>query len=214
MYRDLYEYLILNKQISIPGVGTFLLERKPAETDITHRQIKPSAYTIALHPDSGAPGKKFYNWLSGKLNLHYHEAIVRFNNFSYDLKDLVLSGNKIEWDNVGVLSKGIAGDIKFESSLQEYYFDQPVSAARIIREKAIHKVRVGDEEKTSTEMSERLHPEEKSKTYWWAPALIVAIVLVIIIGIYFSQQGLNVSATGDQKEISPQKASSTYTIPK
>ena len=163
MYHDLYEYLVLHKQLSVPGIGTFLVERKPAGTDFVHRQINPPAYTISLHNESETPAKKFFYWLADKLHVHYHEAIVRFNGFAYDLKNEVLSGKKIIWDNVGELSKGLAGDIRFEPALKESHFDPPVSAAKIIREKAVHNVMVGEEEKTSAEMTEWLHPEEKAE---------------------------------------------------
>jgi hypothetical protein len=211
MYGDLYEYLILSKQLSVPGIGTFLIERKPAGTDLTHRQINPPAYTINLHHNSGTPAKKFFYWLADRLHINYHEAIVRFNGFAYDLKNQVMSGDKITWDKVGMLSKGMTGDVRFEPVLKEYRFDPPVSAAKIIREKAVHNVRVGELEKTSAEMTEWLHPEEENKSYWWAPALIVAIVLVIIAGIYFSQMGVSLSSAANQQKLSPQKGSATYT---
>ena len=118
MYSDLYEYLILNNRLSVPGIGTILLERKPAATDFTHRQINPPAYTISLHQTNETPAKKFFYWLADKLNIHYHEAIVRFNGFAYDLKNQVSAGNKIYWDNVGTLSKGISGEIRFESCIK------------------------------------------------------------------------------------------------
>ncbi len=214
MYQDLYEYLVLHRQLSIPGIGTFMLERKPAGTDITHRQISPPTYTINLYQNSETPARKLFHWLSDRLHIHYHEAIVRFNNFSFDLKQQVLSGNKIEWSHVGTFTKGITGDIKFETGLQDHRFDPPVSAARMIREKAVHTVRVGEQEKTSVEMSEWLHPDEEKRTYWWAPALIVAIILLIIVGIYVSQNGFSPSSAANQQSLTPQKTDSVYTIMK
>ncbi len=194
---------------NVPGIGTFLLERKPAGTDVVHRQISPPVYTITLKQDSGAPVKKFFYWLADRLHIHFHDAIVRFNDFTYELKNQVLSGQKITWDNVGVLSKAISGEIRFDSFLKEFNFDPPVSAARIIREKAVHSVRVGEQEKTSVEMSEWLNPEEERKNYWWGPSLIVAILLIIVMGVYLSQKGGNQSGANQQK-LSPLKASDTY----
>jgi hypothetical protein len=212
MFGDLYEYLILYKRLNVPGIGTFLLERKPAVTDLTHRQINPPAYTISFQSNNEIPAKKFFYWLADRLQIHYHEAIVRFNSFVYDLKDQVASGNIIVWYNVGTITRGMSGDLRFEPAISEDYLDQPVSAARIIREKAVHNIRVGEEEKTSVEMIERLHPGEKQLTYWWAPALIVVIILLILLGLYFSQQGSNASPVGNQQKLSPQKASSTYKV--
>jgi hypothetical protein len=206
MYGDLYEYLVLHKKLSVPGIGTFLLERKPSVTEFTHKQINPSAYTITMQQSSAAPAKKLFNWLSGKLNISYHDAIVKFNGFAFDLKNHLLSGNKIIWNEVGTLSKGMAGEIKFEPVLKEHRFDRPVSAVRVIREKAVHTVRVGEQEKTSEEMAEWLNPAEEERSYWWAPALILAILLITIMGIWFSQQG----TLANQQKILLQKSVETY----
>ncbi|HLG41203.1 MAG TPA: hypothetical protein VI461_16095, partial [Chitinophagaceae bacterium] len=64
MYNELYEYLVLNRQLSVPGIGTFFLERKPAETDLSYRQINASAYTIVLKHSNATPAKKFFYWLA------------------------------------------------------------------------------------------------------------------------------------------------------
>ncbi len=210
MYQELYAYLILHRQLNVPGIGTFLVERKPAETEFTHKQINPSAYSIVLQQGNAAPSKRFFNWLSDQLTLSYHEAIVQFNGFAIDLKNHVLSGNKVMWNDVGTLSKGKPGEIKFEPVLKQSIFDKPVSAVRVIRENAVHHIRVGEEEKTSAEMNEWLHPSEKEKSYWWAPALIAAIVLFIIAGIYFSQMGWSISSAANQQKLSPQQGTVNY----
>ena len=77
MYQDLYEYLILYKQLNVPGIGTFTVEREPSETEFTHKQINSSAYTITLQQDNAAPAKKLFNWLADKFNISYHEAIIK-----------------------------------------------------------------------------------------------------------------------------------------
>jgi hypothetical protein len=210
MYQDLYEYLILYKQLNVPGIGTFLIERKPSETEFTHKQINSSAYTITLQQNNAAPAKKLFNWLADKFNISYHEAIIKLNGFAYDLKNQLLAGNKVLWSEVGTLSKGLGGDIQFDPALREHRYDRPVSAVRVIREKAVHTVRVGEQEKTSEEMTEWLNPTEEKTPYWWAPSLVAAILLVIIMGIYFSQKGMNSSAAANQQKLSPAKAASSY----
>ena len=212
MYQDLYEYFILNKQLNIPGIGVLFLERRPSGTDITRRMINAPAYTISFHHSNETPPKKFFFWLADKWGIVYHEAIMRFNSFTFDLKNHILSGNKVRWKEVGTFSKSMTGEIRFESAMKDQSFDPPVSAVRIIREKAVHNVRVGEQEKTSAEMSEWLHSAEEKGPYWWAPALIVAILLVIFTGIYFSQNGLSTSSVANQQKVSHQAGSVAYTI--
>jgi hypothetical protein len=213
MYHDLYEYLVLNRQLSMPGIGTFLLERKPAETDITHRQIKPAMYSISFDNSAvAAPSKRFFYWLSEKKGLQYHEAIVKFNGFTFDLKNQVLAGHKVIWEQVGTFSKGMKGDIRFESILKEQQYDPPVSAVKLIREKAEHNVRVGEDEKTSSQMVELLKKDEEKKSYWWVPALVVALLLLIIAGFYFSKHGWKTSSAANQEKVTPQKSPGTRKV--
>ncbi len=63
MYAELYQYLIQHKKLPVPGIGTFLLERKPAELIFpTNRLIR----LLILHCNlrSHIPGKNFFNWLA------------------------------------------------------------------------------------------------------------------------------------------------------
>jgi hypothetical protein len=212
MYQDLYEYFILNKQLNIPGIGVIVLERKPSGTDITRRLINAPAYTISYYPGNETPPKKFFFWLADKWGIAYHEAIVRFNNFTFDLKNHILSGKKLTWNEVGTFSKTMTGEVRFEPAMKQHYFDPPVSAVRIIREKAVHNVRVGEQEKTSAEMSAWLHSAGEKEYHWWAPVLIVAILLIIFTGIYFSQKGWSTSSAANQQKLSPQTGSAAYTI--
>jgi hypothetical protein len=107
----------------------------------------------------------------------------------------------------------MSGDIKFEPVLVNKSFDRPVAAVRVIREKAVHTVKVGEDERTSVEMTEMLNPPERGRTQWWMPALIAAILLTLILLIYFLQRGWNISSAANQENITPAKASPTYTVP-
>ena len=212
MYRDLYEYLVLYRQLSLPGIGTLSVERTPAVTEFTHKQIAPASYTITWQENNAIPSKKLFNWLADRFNIPYHEAVVRFNGFAFDLKSTVMSGNKVEWTDVGSFSKSLAGQLKFEPAIKEHRFDRPVSAVRVIREKAVHTVRVGEEEKTSEEMAGWLNPPEKKKNYCLAAPLTLGVLALIATAVFFSQKGCNLSATASQQRLTPQKAGDTYTV--
>lgn len=210
MYDDLYQYLILYGQLSLPGIGTFNVEKKPASADFSQKLVYASSWSINFHQENETPVKRFFYWLADKLNIPYHEAVLRFNGFVFDLKNQVASGNKIDWSEVGTLSKGMGGELKFEPALKDHQFDRPVNAARLIREKAEHTVRVGEQEKTSTQMTEWLSQPDEKSSYWRLPALIAAILLLVFISIYFLQQGFAVASAANQQKLSPQQEAATY----
>lgn len=213
MYGELYQYLILHKQLNIPGIGTFLLERKPADIDFVNKIVNPPAFTVALHHGNTTPSRKVFCWLADSLNISERDALIRFNDFALDLKNRILTGDKLQWNGVGMLSKGMAGEIRFEASLKDMKAGTPVPAIKVIREHAEHTVRVGEEEKTSSQMIEMLAPAGKEKkTYWWGIALIAGLLAFIFIALYFSSKGLNISSTGNQQKLEPQKGTATHKL--
>jgi hypothetical protein len=210
MYGELYQYLILHKQLNIPGVGTFQLERKPADIDFANRVVNPPAYSIALHHGNTSPSKNVFSWLSSELNISENDASARFNDFALDIKDKVFAGEKLHWNGVGVLSKGMAGEIRFEASLKDLKAGTPVPAIKVVRENAAHSILVGEKEKMSTDMPEILVPSTKTKVHWWGLAVIAILLAAIFLAIYFSSNGLSTSSAGNQQSLEPQKQSPTH----
>jgi hypothetical protein len=212
MYAELYQYLVLHKQLNIPGIGTFQVERKPADIDFIGKVVNPPAYTVALHHGNTTASKKVFGWLSDVFNISERDALSRFNDFAFELRDKVMAGDKLQWDGVGVLSKGMAGEIRFDASLRGMTIGEPVPANKVIRENAQHTVRVGEDQKTSAEMMERLVPTEEKRSYWWAAALIIGLLALVFLAWYFSARRSDASAAGNQQKLEPQKEAATYKL--
>lgn len=206
MYRELYQYLILHKQLNLPGIGTFFVEKRPADFDIADKIVRSPAFTITLLAGNNIPSKNFFSWLGSKLAVTEREAVIKFNDFLFDLKKQLSSGSKLEWSGMGTLSKGLAGDIHFETYVKDHSPGTNVPAVKVLRENAEHTIRVGEQEKSSAEMIEMLHHTETAKKSWWWPAALVIVILsIIFIGYYFSTHGLNTSAAGNQQKLVPQE---------
>jgi len=214
MYGELHQYLVLHKQLNVPGIGTFIVERTPAGVDIASKIVNPPSYSIALHHSNATPSQKIFSWLSDILNIPERDASSRFNDFAFEIRNKIMAGEKLEWDGVGTLSKGMAGEIRFEAALKGLTFGPPVPANKVIRENAELTVRVGEEEKTSTEMLERLNGTEEKKSYWWAAALIIGLLAFVFIAWYFSSNGFNTSSTGNLQKMEPKNETPAYqTVP-
>ena len=214
MYDKLYQYLIQHKELPVPGIGTFLLERKPAEIDFPNKKINPPSYAVAMQPGGHLPGKNFFSWLAQSLGITDREAIFRFNDFAFDMKKQISDGSVINWNGVGTLNKGLAGDVKFRPSTTALIFEKSITAEKVIRERAEHTVRVGEDERTSVEMTEMLNQKEEKKSYWWAYALAVALLATMFIGWYFSEHGVDVAATANGQQLIPMETGATYqTLP-
>ena len=210
MYRELYQYLIKYKELSMPGIGLFLVERKPAEFDFRNKKMNPPVYSVILQSPGNLTSKKLFNWLAEALNISNRDAVICFNDFAFDIKKQINNGDVINWNGIGSLSKGLAGEINFVASAKDLVVEKAVTAEKIIRENASHMVRVGEEEKTSAQMMEMLGQPVTKKSHWWVYALVLALLATLFVGWHFSKHGLTVSSTANGKTISHKETTATY----
>lgn len=210
MYEELYQYLLLYKQLPVPGIGTFSLERKPAESDFFNKRINAPVYKLSLQQSIAIPTTKLINWLANTFHISNQDADSRFNDFVNEMKNQVNNGGVINWNGVGVLSKGLGGEIKFKPTEEGLITEQPVTAAKVIRQHAEHMVRVGEDNKTSAEMVEMLNQPEEKKSYWWAYAVAIGLLGIIFLGWYFSEHGVDVSSTANNATFTPMEVGNTY----
>ena len=208
MYKELFQFLLLHKELPVPGIGTFLLERSSASVDFPNKQITAPSYQITLKPGAEPPGKSFFNKLSGLLHQSSRDTVLQFNDFVFELKKQVMDNAIVDWKGIGILQKALAGDIRLVST--DDFLAQPVPAEKVIREKADHMVRVGEDEMTSAEMTEILSQPEEKKSYWWVYAMVIGILSVIFIGWHLSENGVDLNATGNSKKLSPIEAGISY----
>lgn len=210
MHKELFQFLLLHKELPVPGIGTFLLEKISASVDFPNKQIIAPAFRVSLSPDVEVPEKGFFHKLSGLLHQSTKDTVMQFNDFVFNLKKQVMNGAVIDWKGIGILQKGLSGDIRLIPASDWSLQSPPVAAEKVIREKAAHMVRVGEDEKTSTEMTEMLNQPEIKKSYWWVYAMVVGILSVIFIGWHLSEKGLDLNATGNGSKLIPEEVSETF----
>ena len=209
MYAELYRYFIQHKKLYLPGIGNFILERKPAEADFVNRCINPPSYSISLQQESVKPSSKFFAWLASVFNISEKEAIIRFNDFVFDLRKEINSGSKVEWNGIGIISKGLGDTIRF-SAEELNSTAKVVHAEKVIREKAEHAILVGERERTSVEMTELLNIPAGRKSIWWVIPLFLVLLAFMFIGWYLSKNGLSTASVSNTKKNIPAVSSETY----
>jgi hypothetical protein len=209
MYEVLYQYFIQHKKLAIPGLGTFLMERKPAVIDFVNKQISAPYYPVTFQAPVVSPGINFFEWLGDALHISHQDAMIRFNDFVFDIKKQINDGSTIEWNAMGSISKDHAGEVKFASAAA-IALEKPVAIEKVLREKSEHMVRVGEDQKTSAEMTEMLNQPVVKKSRWWITALVVGLLALAFIGWNFYENGVDVSSTSNNEKLVPLEASATY----
>lgn len=213
MFAELCRYGITYKNLPVPGIGTFAWETIPATTDFPNKLVYPPSYRVRFVTSSHVPSAAFFRWLSQALGVSDREAVFRFNDFAFDLNKKVHEGAVIHWQGVGTLQKGLGTEIRFSPELPELLLQEPVPALKIIRENAEHLVRVGEEHKTSGEMTALLSetvPDKRS--FQQVIALALLLLAVLFTGWHLSEHGLDTGAAANNKQMVPGKAPVTYRL--
>jgi hypothetical protein len=201
VYATLYQFLILNKQLSLPGIGTIYLQKTSSELDFGNKIFTSPTYNFKIEHGREMLSKKLFNWISKELYISELDAIRMLNDFSFDLKKKISSESKVNWPKVGMLLKDNKGEIILDSPSFNLDCEKPVFAEKVIREKAEHTMLVGEMEKSVSEMEELLGEETIKKDYFWIIAVILCIASILFTGLYLSEKGLNPSAIGNQSVI-------------
>ena len=201
MRDSLYEFLILNKKLSLPGIGTIGLYKNPAQLDFTNRQVVAPYYSFKIDSANDKPSKKLFDWLCSSSGIAEWDAIKAVNDFSSELKKKLSEEGEVNWKNVGVFRRDNNGDIKLDPAMISLQSDQPAVAEKVIRVKAEHTVLVGEQERTAIEMEEYLAQSPPKRNYTWIIALVLTILAIMFIGWYFSEKGFSPVSSGNQSVI-------------
>jgi hypothetical protein len=187
MIPALNSYLHQHKSLSIPGIGTIYIERTPARSDFTNKQILPPGYHYRFDRFNDTPDKQFFSFIARKTNVADYEAMQWYTDWAYEISAKLKADSIVFWEGVGALKRNDTGEVFFETIAPIDAFLQPVPAMRIIRINTSHTMLVGDKELTNLQMSGYLNDNDKHpvhKTNWAAYALIVGLLLIIVFFLY------------------------------
>lgn len=201
MQDNLYEFLIINKKLSLPGIGTIGLFQNPALHDFAERKFIPPFYFFEIESGNDKPPKKLFDWLCASTGTSEWDAIKSVNDFSFELKKTLSDEGEVKWDKVGVFRRDQNGDIKLVSRTISWQSELPVTAEKVIRPKAEHIVLVGETERSSVQMEEYFAQPSPKRNYAWIIAIILTVLAIMFIGWYFSEKGFSPSSAGNQTGI-------------
>lgn len=201
MRDSLYEFLILNKRLSLPGIGTIVLFQNTALHDYADRLFIPPSYIFRIDSKADQPSKKLFDWLSAAKGISEWDAIRSVNDFSFELKKKLTEEGEVSWDKIGVFSRNDHGEIALDSPVISLPGEKAVVAEKVIRLKAEHSVLVGEQERSSIQMEEYFTQTPPKKNYAWVVAIILTVLSIMFIGWYFSEKGFSPSSAGNQSAL-------------
>jgi nucleoid DNA-binding protein len=110
----LRRYFIQQRSVNLPGIGSFVLNRIPAQINHASGNIEAPSFTIQYDSLNDIPTKEVFAYISRKRNISEWEAIGVVNNFALALNDQLKKGKKVEWEGMGSLENSSYGQLIFE----------------------------------------------------------------------------------------------------
>lgn len=194
-----HQYLIQNKSLSLPGLGTLQLQRVPAISNFSDHVILPPTYKVVFDDMQDAPGKSLFQYIASAMKIEEWEAIKKINDFSFELKNQLKEKQSFDWNNIGKLSYDESGNIILDSPTITYDFMQPVPAIRVIRPDSSHLILRGDTEVSGSFLPANL-PEEIASARknifrkWWFWAAVLAFISIVVLAVHFYNNGLSLNS--------------------
>jgi hypothetical protein len=183
----LYRYFSLNGKVSIPGLGALSMVRVPAVIDFTTKQMFPPFQVLKFktnHTDSTPEQSSYIARLSGMDN----ELVdIELKILGDSLRARLMVERKLEWMDVGSFSVSDDGEIGFVPKTVTTDFFLPVQFTHVLRPNAAHTIKVGEEEKTNTDMEVFFEDQRANagKNKWQKAALVLVLIAVLLLGIRF-----------------------------
>lgn len=171
MLNILLEFFAINKKIAIPGIGTLSVQTLPAEDNFGKRIITASKENIVFTKEIGT---QLLNDFEFYVQNHFQKTGQDVQQYFHQLTNTLQNENRLNLDGLGIFEKKDK-IISFHAIYTSENFFPPVSAEKVIRHDAEHTIRVGEDEKTNTQMREALSKQD-SKKYWWIYVLIVLLI--------------------------------------
>ncbi len=183
MLNSLYKFLVLNDHVSIPGVGTFGVQRTAASFD--GNAFQPPVQTISFEAGTALADKKFYDFLAVDHDFSGLDAVRKFQDFAYQLKKDIQSNNAVELSGLGILKKNNLGAIVFESSAINQYFPK-LTPAEVEQPKNISTENVIPSSETVSYPEEETHEEDVVvKDRWWIWATVLGLLALAAISYFY-----------------------------
>jgi hypothetical protein len=183
MNQYLHKYLSLNKKLSIPDIGNFVIESSGARLDSINGLLYAPTQVIQFTQDHATADKYFFDFLANELGVEDVVAIGIFHDYVYKIKSIINTPQGFLMKGIGTLKKEDNGHIIFtpeKSQLElmprvqlDSIYPMPHKDGQIDNDK--HKDLTSQKEE---DISALLGQESEAATAdnWWIYAIILFLI--------------------------------------
>ena len=183
----LYRYFSLNGRVAIPGLGALSMVRVPAVIDFTAKQLFPPFQVLKFKTNSSDSTAEQSSYIARLSGMNKELVDNELKILGESLRTRLMAERKLEWMDVGSFSLSDEGEIGFIPKTVTTDFFLPVHFTHVLRPDAEHTIKVGEEEKTNTDMEVFFEDQRANagKSKWQKAALILVLIALMLLGIRF-----------------------------
>ena len=183
----LYRYFSLSGNVSIPGLGSLSIKRIPAVNDFSSKQLLPPTQTLNFNANTSLSSGEQSKYISRLTGMNKELVDNELKILGESLRTRLMAERKLEWMDVGSFSLSDEGEIGFIPKTVTTDFFLPVHFTHVLRPDAEHTIKVGEEEKTNTDMEVFFEDQRANagKSKWQKAALILVLIALMLLGIRF-----------------------------
>ena len=177
------EYLALNDQLPLEGVGYIRVRRISAQLDIAARVITSPYQEFYFDESSDVDANGFLGWLSSRDNLPLPIARQQYLTVLNHLVASRPTGELLAWKGIGNWERNASNTLQFTPERDSFADPCSVKAEKVIRENVSHVVQVGETAVDSITMANKLS-QKKSKSllkHWLLGPLFFLMVIALIV---------------------------------
>jgi hypothetical protein len=177
----LFSYLIQKKSMTVPGFGSFFVERLPAKNDFASKQFLPPSYSVAFDPEQLNVPDHQLEFLAFRTGKTAEQVKDQLSAWGQKLAARIQNSTKLTWPSLGDFTVGAEGNILY-SPVALPAVGNPVGFTHVLRENIEHSLQVGEEEMSNTEMELFLEEQRDAhKTDTWRSASVILLILIILL---------------------------------
>lgn len=183
MYQELYKYFVLNKKVSIPGIGNFSINTTSAKLDFVAGVLHAPHPKVGFVQGETRVDRNLFQYLSKELKIDEKQAVQDFQAFGLSVKENLENNKPVELPGIGKLQKGYNdNEVLFteeQAVTPSFLNDIKLNSATDSKANLVELYKTGDNliltEETEDDRLEMII-KEKDEDYWWVYALILALM--------------------------------------
>jgi nucleoid DNA-binding protein len=189
----LYRYFAQTGHVAIPSMGNLVCKKGISKNDFTSREISPGELNYEFTSGDLSAKDEQVNFLvqhTGKSKDDVQHSLVMLGEA---LHNRLHQDKRLEWMGVGSFSVTENGEIQFQTKNNPIELNKPVHYQHVIRQNAVHEMRVGEDQRSTTEM-EAYFDEQKSlagRFEWKKGAFVLLFALAAALLVRFSMGSFN-----------------------